>query len=404
MYSLSDKKLLILGAGRGQVGLYKAAKEMGIRTIAGTMPDNSPLCIPMADEVCFMNISDPDEVVEKTGILQFDGVATCCLDKGLKALGRLCTLRGLPGLSEQSSDICNNKLLMKRKFVESGVNTAPFREVRNEDELREAIVSLGGFPLMVKASDLAGSKGIYRVENNSDGLICFRKAMTETRRDFVIVERCIVGKEFGAQAFIQNGRIYFILPHGDILFHGMTDVPVGHYVPLEITPQLLDKIKKESEKAIRAVGLDNCAVNIDCIDEKDNVYVLELSGRIGANGLPEIVSVHYGIDYYKMVILASLGIPVDTFWKLRKQGKAALSRMVISENKSGVLRSLRYRENPLLAEYIHDMQLFAKIGTVVHKFENSGHCIGQFTIEADSTSQCETIARGVMANIEVKIE
>ncbi|SQC98625.1 Uncharacterised protein [Fusobacterium necrophorum subsp. necrophorum] len=33
-----DKRLLILGAGRGQIGLYKAAKELGIKTIAGTMP------------------------------------------------------------------------------------------------------------------------------------------------------------------------------------------------------------------------------------------------------------------------------------------------------------------------------------------------------------------------------
>ena len=47
-------------------------------------------CIPLADEVCYMNILDPDEVESKTADLRFDGVATCCLDRGLKALGRLC--------------------------------------------------------------------------------------------------------------------------------------------------------------------------------------------------------------------------------------------------------------------------------------------------------------------------
>ena len=39
---VEGKRLLVLGAGRGQIGLYKAAKEMGITTIAGTMPDNNP--------------------------------------------------------------------------------------------------------------------------------------------------------------------------------------------------------------------------------------------------------------------------------------------------------------------------------------------------------------------------
>ena len=45
------KRLLILGAGRGQIELYKASNEMGITTIAGTMPDNNPPCISMANEV-----------------------------------------------------------------------------------------------------------------------------------------------------------------------------------------------------------------------------------------------------------------------------------------------------------------------------------------------------------------
>ena len=44
---VEGKRLLVLGAGRGQIGLYKAAKEMGITTIAGTMPDNNPPGIPL---------------------------------------------------------------------------------------------------------------------------------------------------------------------------------------------------------------------------------------------------------------------------------------------------------------------------------------------------------------------
>ena len=88
---VEGKRLLVLGAGRGQIGLYKAAKEMGITTIAGTMPDNNPPGIPLADEVCFMNIANPDEVAKKAANLKLDGVATCCLDTGISALGKYCT-------------------------------------------------------------------------------------------------------------------------------------------------------------------------------------------------------------------------------------------------------------------------------------------------------------------------
>lgn len=68
---VEGKRLLVLGAGRGQIGLYKAAKEMGITTIAGTMPDNNPPGIPLADEVCFMNIANPDEVAKKAAKLNW---------------------------------------------------------------------------------------------------------------------------------------------------------------------------------------------------------------------------------------------------------------------------------------------------------------------------------------------
>lgn len=89
---VTGKRLLILGAGCGQVGLYKAAKEMGIIIIAGTMPDNNPPCIALADEICYMNIANPDEVAEKASELQIDGVATCCIDTGISALGKTCDL------------------------------------------------------------------------------------------------------------------------------------------------------------------------------------------------------------------------------------------------------------------------------------------------------------------------
>ena len=69
---VEGKRLLVLGAGRGQIGLYKAAKEMGITTIAGTMPDNNPPGIPLADEVCFMNIANPDEVAKKAAKLKLE--------------------------------------------------------------------------------------------------------------------------------------------------------------------------------------------------------------------------------------------------------------------------------------------------------------------------------------------
>ena len=400
--NIKGKRLLILGAGRGQIGLYKAAREMGVISIAGTMPDNNPPCIPLADEVCYMNILNPDEVESRTADLQFDGVATCCLDRGLKALGRLCDKRSLSGYSENVAGLCNDKSKMKLCFYENGVNTAAFKQISTDQDLFKAIDEIGGYPVIIKATDLAGSQGIYKACNDEDALLGFYKAKSVTRVDYVLVEKFLKGREFGAQAFVFNGEILFVLPHGDILYQADTAVPIGHYVPYECSDDLREKIYKEAEKAIKAIGLNNCAVNIDFIEENGVIYVLELTGRIGANCLPELVNVNYGINYYKMVIASALGADPKEIWNQHKIGQAGLSKMIISPEKEGILEDIHFKDN--IDPYIYDLTLFVRPGSEVRKFANSSHCLAQIVVTGHDIKECENRMERAESKIEIKIK
>lgn len=400
--NIKGKRLLILGAGRGQIGLYKAAREMGVISIAGTMPDNNPPCIPLADEVCYMNILNPDEVESKTTDLRFDGVATCCLDRGLKALGRLCDKRSLPGYSENVAELCNDKYQMKLRFIEKGVNTAVFERISTVKDLFAAIDNIGGYPVIVKATDLAGSQGICKANNEEEAIWGFNKAMSATRVGYVLVEKFLQGREFGAQAFISNGEILFIMPHGDILYQADTAVPIGHYVPYECSDILREKINKEAEKAIKAVGLNNCAVNIDFIEENGVIYVLELTGRIGANCLPELVNVNYGINYYKMVIASALGADPKEIWNQHKIGQAGLSKMIISPEKEGILEDIHFKGD--IDSFIYDLTLFARSGSKVKKFANSSHCLAQIVVTGHDIKECESRMAKAESKIEIKIK
>ena len=396
------KRLLILGAGRGQIGLYKAAREMGVISIAGTMPNNNPPCIPLADEVCYMDILDPDEVESKTADLRFDGVATCCLDRGLKALGRLCDKRSLPGYSEEVAELCNDKSKMKLRFSKYGVNTAAIKQISSDEDLLDAIDKIGGYPVIIKATDLAGSRGIYKANNEEEAFEGFYKAKNVTKVDYVLIEKFLQGREFGAQAFISNGEILFVMPHGDILYQADTAVPVGHYVPYECSDVLREKMTEEARKAIKAIGLDDCAVNIDFIEEDGVIYVLELTGRIGANCLPELVSINYGLNYYKMVIAAALGIDPVEIWNQRQVGQAGLSKMIISPEQEGVLEDIRYvgeRDS-----YIYDLTFFVRPGSEVKRFANSSHCLAQIVVEGQNLEECERKVDLVTSKIEMRLK
>ena len=292
---VEGKRLLVLGAGRGQIGLYKAAKEMGITTIAGTMPDNNPPGIPLADEVCFMNIADPDEVAKKAAKLKLDGVATCCLDTGISALGKTCDSLGLTGLQEKAAIMCNDKSKMKKAFMEYGVSTAQYFEISSEEELKNALDKIK-LPVIIKATDLQGSNGIYIAKTEEAAYDGFHEAMKLTKRSYCIVEEFIEGWEFGAQAFVYNNEVLFVMPHGDETYMSHTAVPVGHYVPLDCDENIYKQTEEAVKNAIKALGLNNCAVNVDLILRDNKVYVIELTGRVGANCLPELVEINFGIE------------------------------------------------------------------------------------------------------------
>lgn len=398
----SKKRLLILGAGRGQVGLYKAAKKMGVTAIAGTLLNNNPPCISMADEVCEMNIASPEEVLNKAKGLNIDGIATCCLDTGVPALGKVCDSLRLTGLSENAAIMCGDKLKMKRAFMEHNVSTARFYEIRNEKELADALQKLQ-LPVIIKATDLQGSNGIYISKTLEAAYEGFNEAMKRTKRDYCIVEEFIEGWEFGAQAFVYQGNVLFVMPHGDETYMSHTAVPVGHYVPLDAEEDVYKQTEIVVKGAIQALGLNNCAVNVDLILKDGKVYVIELTGRIGANCLPELVEINYGIEYYKMVAAMALGEdPLEIWNNRRENAMAGLAKMIIVTDKSGRLKDIQY--NGKIDGDILEVTFFKQAGDDIKKFESSADCVGQIIVQGKNIEECKYSLGIALKNISIQID
>lgn len=396
------KRLLILGAGRGQIELYKASNEMGITTIAGTMPDNNPPCISMANEVCYMNIANPDEVKEKAKKLNLDGVATCCLDTGIVALGKTCDSLNLIGLNEKSAILCNDKSKMKKSFEENNVKTAKYYEISNECELNEALEKIH-LPVIIKATDLQGSRGIYISRTKEAAIKGFREAMSLTKRNYCIIEEYIEGLEFGAQAFVYNEDVLFVMPHGDNTYMSHTAVPIGHYVPFECSDDIYFQIDMAVRKAIKAVGLNNCAVNADLILKVNKVYMIEITGRVGANCLPELVGINYGIEYYKMIAAMAVGDDPLNYWNKRNNIETAgLAKMIISTEKSGIIKNLTYRHDN--DADVLDVTFFKHKGDMICKFTDSNDCIGQVVVKGQNMTSCEKKAQEVLSKIIIDVE
>lgn len=371
-------RVLVVGAGRGQLGLYHAAKRMGLTTIAAGIPGKYP-GLEIADEKCYVDISDPEAVTEKARKLGIDAVVTSCMDTGVAAVGAVNDELGLKGIGYREARDAFDKIKQKEAFVRGGVPCARSLVVKDYAGVAE-FAEEWGVPLVLKKHHSQGSEGVFVV-----------KSLEEARRivslefshgEEILVEEYLKGDEFGAQAMIVNGEIKFVMPHGDLLYMGHAPIPVGHYLPLDQPSSVCAEAVEAAKKAIRASGFDNCAVNIDFRLNDGRVNLVELTGRAGANGLPELAGHYLGVDYYEQILKIALGEDV-TFTPRVIEG-CFMVEMVLPET-TGTLTSLDL--SPVGPD-VADVQPFVEIGDTVSKFESLKDCLGLIAVSGRDKSDC----------------
>lgn len=324
------KKLMILGASYSQLPLIRAAKAAGIYTIAASIPGNWQ-GFQEADEYTYTDISDSQAVLREAKRLKIDGIVTCCMDTGVPAVGAVCEEMGLCGPSRKAAETASNKYLMKEAFAKNGVSAAKHIRVQSEEELKAALETLS-FPVVVKAVDLMGSRGIFRSDTKEEALENYKKTMEATRKDYCLVEEFIEGTLFGAEAMIQNGKLVFCMADNTESYPGYVPTPVGHSVPFEKEEELGEQVREQVRKAASAVGLDNCAVNCDLIYKDHKVYVIEITGRAGATCLPEITGLYYHVDYYEAIAKLALGMDVSPLFQRKTPWRCSIARTLTSSS------------------------------------------------------------------------
>ncbi len=392
---LAGKTLLVQGAGRGNLGIVQAAKANSVKTIVTGLGGNYP-CSILADKECYADIMDVEAVLRVAEDNCVDGAVICCSDTGLQAVGRCNDKLKLCGITEESSVLSSNKYEMKRLLIANGVRTAPFFKIEDADNLYKAVESIG-YPVIIKATDLQGSRGIYIVRTEEDLKPSFEQVMDQTHESYCIVEKFLEGKEYGAQSFVYNNDVLFVLPHGDETIMCKTAVPIGHYMPYEISDELAIDTEVQVKKAIAALGLNNCPVNVDLIEVEGKAYIIELTGRVGANCLPELVGNYYGFNYYEMILNTVLGESPLPIFNSRKAVSSTLARMVKAE-KTGTVESV---EVPLLPET--DILMFISPGDKVRAFTNCNDAIGQIVVFGDTLDECEKKMAKAERSIKVEI-
>jgi len=296
------ERLLVLGAGAGQLGLLAAARARGLFVIAVDRDPRAP-GFRYADRRAIVSVDDEPVVERLAEAERVDGVIAPGADWPVGAAARIAAKLGLPHpITPQTAVLSTSKLRQRERLAEAGVPQTRWRVVSRADEAIRV-------PCLVRPPDRRGRRARARVRSSRALRSAVRAALRASRVGLALVEELEEEPVVTVNAFSRDGALHTL---------AVTDrAPLAHVW--------------ESEHAVGAAALAEQAAEALGIREGPTVtqvgvgrggpLVLELAARIGGGHEAELCEAALGIDLHGLALSAALGKQIAPR-RLRPQRRA----------------------------------------------------------------------------------
>ena len=292
------EKILIANRGEIAVRIIRAARELGIATVAVySEADKEALHTMLADEaVCIGPARSTDSYLNMQAIISAAVVtgaqaihpgfgflsenskfATLCEEVGIKFIGPSGTVM----------DTMGDKINARAEMIKAQVPVIPGSdgEVLTIQEALEIAEKIG-YPVMLKASAGGGGKGIRKVEKAEDLVPAFESASSEAKAAFgngaMYMERVVYpARHIEVQILADQ--------HGHVIHLGERDCSLqrNNQKVLEEAPSIAigqtmrDRIGQAAVRAAQSVGYENAGTIEFLLDEaKGEFYFMEMNTRV----------------------------------------------------------------------------------------------------------------------------
>ena len=181
------KKLMVLGGSRYALPVIEAAHRLGIYVITcDYLPDN--IAHKYSDEYCNVSIIDQEKTLDAARKLNIDGIMSFACDPGVVTAAYVAEQMGLPNVGPyESVCILQNKGKFREFLTKNGFNVPTAKGYKNAAAALKDI-EMFHWPVIVKPTDSAGSKGVTKVDKPKDLEKSIRYALSYSHSDEFIIE------------------------------------------------------------------------------------------------------------------------------------------------------------------------------------------------------------------------
>ena len=322
------KKVLVANRGEIAIRVFRALNELGITTVGiYSKEDKYALFRAKADESYPLN-PDRGPVDAYLDIKKIINIAKAAnvdaIHPGYGFLAenpefvKACEDNGITfiGPSKELMNAMGDKISSKQMAIKANVPIIPGVDhaLKTEKEVME-VAEMVGYPVMLKASNGGGGRGMRIVNCAEDMPTAYREACNESKKAFgddqIFVEKYLRGpKHIEVQVVADN--------YGNVVHLYDRDCSVQRrhqkvveYAPAFSIPEATRKIIFDSAVRLsKMVGYRNAGTLEFLVDQAGNPYFIEMNPRIQVeHTVTEQIT---GIDIVATQILVAEGYPLDS--------------------------------------------------------------------------------------------
>ena len=401
---MKQKKLMLLGGLRYLLPVIEAAHKLGIYVITcDYLPDN--IAHKYSDEYCNVSIVDKEAVLAVARELQIDGIMSFAVDPGVVTAAYVQEQMGLPGNPYESVCILQNKDRFRNFLTKNGFNVP---EAKGFSSVEEAMAETYWYPwpVIVKPTDSAGSKGVTRVNRLDDLEAALKVAFEHSLSGRVIVEEFIEkqGCSSDSDCFSVDGQLKFVSFSAQRFDEDAPNpyTPSAYSWPSTFTKEQEADLTSEIQRLLTLLGMRTSIYNIETrIGVNGKPYIMEVSPRGGGNRLAEMVHFATGIDLITNAVRAAVGEEVVNV--RQKPYNGAWAEVVLHSDRDGIFQELSVNVSAVNAQVI-ELDLWVKNGDSVRAFKGANDAIGTLVLNFSSETELISALKHVADWITVKVQ